>query len=497
MTDTSHDVIIIGGGINGAGIARDCALRGIKTLLIEKHDFAKGASGNNTGMIHGGIRYLRYDVGTTRSACTDSGYIQKIAGHLLHRVPFLFPVKKKDFGGKFLLEGAEIFFEAYDRFQPLKNGKTHTRLTREEALELEPGLSPDILGAVTLDEWAVDFYRLNVENAVDAKLAGAQVRNYCEFTKFIQDSKNQVAGIEFYDHVNKRHEEHTAKWVINATGAWGASISKQTNKPYRLRPGKGTHVVYPHRISNYGLIMKAIDGRQMFFLPHGQETIIGTTDDDYYGDLDNIPILEDEIRYVIESARSIFPSIDKYEPHNSYVGLRPTLYEWGKNEYALSREHLILNHHNNLFSIMGGKLASYRELAEEVTDILAEKLDVKTPCQTHTRILPGFHPEAETEEVCMCEGISKEDLTYSIHNEICSRLSDLRGRTHLGKGTCGGVHCLNRASQIFAQEKKLSCEQQLQELKHMQDVCLSERSSVLDGANLAREELGHLLRHFN
>jgi glycerol-3-phosphate dehydrogenase len=179
MNDFSHDVIVIGGGINGVGIARDCALRGMKTLLIEKHDFAKGASGNNTGMIHGGIRYLRYDVGTTKSSCTDSGYIQKIAEHLLHRVAFLFPIMKSDFGGQFLLEGAEIFFEAYDRFQPLKNGKSHTRLTREEALELEPGLSPNIIGAVTLDEWAIDSYRLTVENAVDAKLAGAQIRNYC------------------------------------------------------------------------------------------------------------------------------------------------------------------------------------------------------------------------------------------------------------------------------------------------------------------------------
>ena len=493
MTQFSHDVIIIGGGINGSGIARDCALRGIKTLLIEKHDFAKGASGNNTGMIHGGIRYLFYDVGTTKSSCKDSGYIQKIAGHLLHRVPFLFPIMKSEFGGKFLLEGAEIFFEAYDRFQPLKNGKPHTRLTREEALELEPGLSPNIIGAVTLDEWAIDSYRLNVENAVDAQLAGASVRNYCEFTNFIQDSMGHISGIEFYDHIHKQHEQHEAKWVINATGAWGASISNQTQTPYKMRPGKGVHVVYPHRISNYGLIMKAIDNRQMFFLPHGTDTWIGTTDDDFYGDLDSPPILEDEIKYIIESARSVFPSIDQYTPHSSYVGVRPTLYEWGKNEDALSREHLILDHDNGLISITGGKLASYRELSEEVTDLLAKKLGVKTPCETHTRLLPGFYPKASTEEVCLCENISKEQLTYSIQNEICGHLSDLIGRCHLAKGACGGAHCLWRASQIFAEQKNLTPKQQIQELKHMQEICFKEREPVLAGANLAREELGHMI----
>lgn len=493
MAKFSHDVIIIGGGINGTGIARDCALRGIKTLLIEKHDFAKGASGNNTGMIHGGIRYLRYDVGTTKSSCKDSGYIQKIAGHLLHRVPFLFPVMKSDFGGKFLLEGAEIFFEAYDRFQPLKNGKSHTRLTREEALSLEPGLSPDIIGAVTLDEWAIDSYRLNVENAVDAKLAGAEVRNYCEFTRFVTDSKNRVQEVEFYDHIHKRHEQHEAKWVINATGSWGASISNQTQTPYKLRPGKGVHIVYPHRISNYGLIMKAIDGRQMFFLPHGHTTWIGTTDDDFYGDLDSPPILEDEIKYIIESARSVFPSIDKYTPDHSYVGVRPTLYEWGKNEDSLSREHMILDHQNGLFSVTGGKLASYRELSEEVTDILADKLGIENPCQTHTRLLPGFHPEPATEQVCLCENISKEQLVYSIQHEIVSRLSDLRGRCHLAKGACGGAHCLWRASQIFAEEKGLSPAQQLAEIENMNTICSKERAPVLTGANLAREELRHMI----
>src|SRR5689334_1759443 len=109
MAAREYDVIIIGGGINGVGIARDCALRNIKTLLVEKHDFARGASGNNTGMIHGGMRYMQYDVGTTRSSCTDSGYIQKIASHLLFRIPFLFPVFKGDRVGRLLLEGAEIF----------------------------------------------------------------------------------------------------------------------------------------------------------------------------------------------------------------------------------------------------------------------------------------------------------------------------------------------------------------------------------------------------
>ena len=165
MSRTEHDVIIVGGGVNGCGIARDAALRGLRVLLAERNDLAKGASGANTGMIHGGIRYLRYDVKTTKLACTDSGYIQAIAPHLLFRIPFLMPVFEGDVFGRFLLEGAEIFFEAYDAYQPLKRGKPHTRLSKQEVLALEPGLASDVTGAVTMDEWGIDPFRLVVANA--------------------------------------------------------------------------------------------------------------------------------------------------------------------------------------------------------------------------------------------------------------------------------------------------------------------------------------------
>ncbi len=527
-----YDVIIVGGGINGVGIARDCALRGISTLLIEKHDFARGASGNNTGMIHGGIRYLRYDVETTKLSCTDSGYIQKIASHLLSRIPFLFPVFQGDSKGRLLLEGAEIFFEAYDIYQPLKHGKSHTRLTGKEALQLEPGLSPDVIGAVTLDEWGINAYRLTVENAVDASLNGADIRTYCELNDFVRDAAGSVIGIRFYDRIRHSHEEHRAPVVINATGAWGPRISAKTGVAYRLRQGKGVHVVFSHRISNYGMIMNAIDGRQMFFLPHESGTIIGTTDDDFYGDLDAPPMLEDEVKYILQSARKVFPAIDRYRQISTYVGIRPTIYQWGKTEDGLSREHAIIDHADDripgLLSVTGGKLAAYRQLAEEVTDLIAHRLHVKVPCQTHEALLPGAKGKIDVaefatklniselavsrmvskfgfcaktildsaekekrtlEEVCLCESVSNAELVYSAEKELTRCLDDLRGRTKLGKGSCGGCHCAWRASQIVALEKNLEPSNQLIELRHMMNQTFRERRAVLKGANLASEEL--------
>jgi glycerol-3-phosphate dehydrogenase len=532
LQKNEYDVIIVGGGINGVGIARDCALRGIRALLIEKHDFARGASGNNTGMIHGGIRYLRYDVKTTKISCTDSGYIQKIASHLLSRIPFLFPVFQGDSKGRLLLEGAEIFFEAYDVFQSLKQGKSHTRLTGQEALTLEPGLSSDVIGAVTLDEWGINAYRLTVENAIDAVLHGADVRTYCDLNDFVRSKTGAVIGVRFYDRLRHGHEEHRAPVVINATGGWGPRISAKTGVAYRLRQSKGVHLVFSHRISNYGMIMNAVDGRQMFFLPHESGTIIGTTDDDFYGDLDAPPMLEDEVKYILQSARKVFPAIDKYRLISTYVGIRPTIYQWGKIEDKLSREHVIIDHAEDdipgLFSVTGGKLAAYRQLAEEVTDLLAHRMQIKVPCRTHETLLPGAKGNVDVEamatqlnisrlsvsrmvskfgscakvildsattlpktleEVCLCESVSNAEIRYSAKNELVRCLDDLRGRTKIGKGACGGCHCLWRASQIFAEEKNLKASQELVELHSVMNQTFRERRTVLKGANLASEEL--------
>ncbi|MDA0712591.1 MAG: glycerol-3-phosphate dehydrogenase/oxidase [bacterium] len=532
MPQTEHDVIIIGGGINGVGIARDCALRGIKVLLIEKHDFAKGASGNNTGMIHGGIRYLRFDVGTTKLSCTDSGYIQQIAPHLLSRIPFLFPVLEGDLKGRLLLEGAEIFFESYDVFQGLKRGKKHTRLTRAEALALEPGLSKAVIGAVTLDEWGINAYRLTVENALDAALHGASMRTYCEFTDFIQNADGSIVGVKFYDRIRKGHETHLAPIVINATGAWGPLISAKLGVSYKLRQGKGVHVVFSHRISNYGMIMNAVDGRQMFFLPQETKTVIGTTDDDFYGDLDNPSVLNDEVKYIIQSARHVFPAIDAYREMSTYVGVRPTIYQWGKSEDALSREHEIIDHGENfnhgLFSVTGGKLAAYRQLAEEVTNTIATRLKLKTKCTTHEVPLPGGRDKIDikqcakelnlsqyavaktvsrfgscalvicddikknpqlAEEVCLCEPVNRAEIEYSANHELTRTLNDLRGRINLSKGLCGGCHCALRSSQIFAAQKQLAPAEELVELSNMMNETFIEKRKVLNGANLASQEM--------
>ncbi len=542
----NYDVIVLGGGVNGAGIARDCARRGIRVLLVEKNDLAKGASGANTGMIHGGIRYLRYDVHTTKMACTDSGYIQRIAPHLLFRIPFIVPVMKpKDahfsatLADHLYLEGAEIFFEAYDEYQPLKRGKPHTRLSKAEALALEPGLTDDILGAVTMDEWGIDPFRLVVENAIDAVEHGATVLTWHDLVGFQKDNKGAVVGVDVEDRVSGSKATYTAGVVVNATGAWGPRTAALAGGWYQLRPGKGVHIVYSHRISNFGLVMTGVDGRQMFLMPHENGSIVGTTDDDYYGDLDNPRATEDEVKYILQAARVVFPAIDKYRMSRTYVGIRPTLWAWAKNEDRLSREHEFYDHAPQgvpgLISVAGGKLASYRQLAEEVTAEIAQRLGNRVACTTHSAPLPGAEDAIDVDawtkdlpkrhrlavsrmayrhgsrskkilavvdddprqvvSTCLCEPVCEAELRACIKGELVRRLVDVRRRTRQSMGACGGTRCLARTSQLLLEEAQLTPAEQLVELQGAMTARFTGKRPVFEGANLATEELNQAM-HF-
>ncbi|MFZ9889146.1 MAG: FAD-dependent oxidoreductase, partial [Myxococcota bacterium] len=157
-----------------------------------------------------------------------------------------------------LLEGAEIFFEAYDVYQPLKRGKPHTRLRRDEVLALEPRLAADVIGAVTMDEWGIDPFRLVVANALDAQRHGAVIRTWCELEGFLGGHGEPVCGVRIRDRLTGAAETHSAPVVINATGAWGPRVAARAGAHYELRPGKGVHIVYSHRISNYGIVMTGV-----------------------------------------------------------------------------------------------------------------------------------------------------------------------------------------------------------------------------------------------
>ncbi len=539
------DLVVIGGGVNGTGVARDASLRGFKVALFERNDLAFGASGNSSGMIHGGLRYLLDDPKVTKSSCTDSGYIQKIAPHLLFRIPFLMPIHQGP-KAKIMMELMDGFFEAYDLFQPLKHGKSHTRLQPDEVYQIEPGLVPNLAGAMTFDEWGIDGSRLCAINAVDASENGAKIFVGVTVDRIERNPQTGgILGVHYLDQHTQQRGFLSTQVVINATGAWApitVALGGVSPSKARVRPGKGIHVVFDRRLSNVAIAGQAIDGRQIFIEPWQNMSILATTDDDYYGDLDRVIATQEEVRYLVQGISKVFPAVRKARIIGTYAGVRPTLYEYGPSEDALSREHEIVDHKVHgapgLFSMMGGKLASYRIFAEEMMDVLSSIFQSPQPCTTQCKPLPGgdrilsdhsitsqfnidgisarrliyrhgsralpiaertLKKKNETKVICNCEPVLEAEIRHVIQNEWARTVSDVARRTRLGLGACGGMKCAVRCGQIIADELGLS-----PEVGHRQALSFLEQQAktriVGIGSGQARQEvfsLSHLRSELN
>ncbi|MHB1847286.1 MAG: FAD-dependent oxidoreductase [Deltaproteobacteria bacterium] len=538
MSAAQYDVLVIGGGVNGTGTARDCAMRGLRTALVEKRDVASGASGANSGMIHGGIRYLQTEPKVTRLSCIDSGYIQKIAPHLLFRIPFLFPVLRKgptpSLFERAYLYGAETLFSMYDDYQPFKRGKPSARLTPEETLELEPGIRPELVGSLTTDEWGIDPQRLCAANALSAKAHGADVFTYAQVVGLPKGEGGRVLGAEVRR--EGRTELLSARTVLNASGPWSPRVAALAGVEVRLRPAKGVHLTLDRRLSNYGIITTAVDGRQIFVYPHEQTSVIGTTDDDYYGDPDRIPITGDEVEYLLQGIEHVFPRVREARILRAWAGVRPTLYRYGPSEDALSRDHELVDHAKDgvpgFYSLLGGKLASYRIMAEETTDALCQALGRTEPCRTHLEPLPGGERLPDAGELarehgvpewvagrciyrhgqladgilsqvrdepwlgatlCACEQVSFAEARFAIRNELVQTLSDLRRRCRVGMGICQGTRCAGAAASLLAREKRLSPAHLREELHGFLAARFAGQRPVLSGAGMAEQELSRAI----
>lgn len=541
----NYDVIVIGGGINGVGIARDLALRGISCLLVEKNDYAAGTSGASSGMIHGGPRYMLSDIDVTKLACLDSGYIQKVAPHLLFRIPFLYPIYQKSNQPKWqshlLLEASEAFFAAYDQFVPLKNGKPHTRLSAEDAVALEPNLpSQNLLGAITFDEWGIDVPRLCVANVQDAIKHGATALNHTEVANVHCENKT-FHSVDIKNTLTQAQQTVSGKFLVNATGPWSQQFTKKMGLTVKLRPGKGIHLVYDRRLINMAIVTQAIDGREIFIMPYENTTIIATTDDDFFGDLDQQLCTEDEIKYLQEAIEKVFPQIRQSRLIATYSGVRPTLYARENYESHLSREHDIIDHalvdnRKNIFSLTGGKLASYRIIAEELVDLLAERLGNITPCLTAQNPLPGGQSQPDVSAlakeyqidpyavsrlvyrhgqnattilattqndpslksfICTCEPVMACEFVYVIEHEQAQTLSDVRRRTRWTQGSCQGTDCLLAGVALF---EKCTGNTDYTTANHITDFANEwwfNRASILSGTQLKQEELQQALNYCN
>jgi glycerol-3-phosphate dehydrogenase len=401
MTVAPVDVLIIGGGITGAGIARDAAMRGMRTALVDAGDFGGGTSSRSTGLIHGGLRYLEHGwLRLVFEASRERRILLRIAPHLVRPMPFLFPVHVGARIGRTRLSAG---LWLYDLLSVFRNVHVHRRLSRRAVLRAEPRLRDrDLRGGALYYDASCDDARLVLANARAAHRSGALVASYAAVVA-LEKAGGQLRGVVLKDGVDQRQFTVHAHVVVNATGPWSDAL-RLLDDPQAapmLRPTKGVHLAVPRRrVGNAGAITMTspLDGRVMFVLPWDDVTVIGTTDTDYTGDPGRVVPTATDVTYLLRSANAYFPDarLSADDVIAAWAGLRPLLHDGGEGATAgVPREHRIAGSPSGLITITGGKLTTYRSMAAELVDLVAGRLHqidgrrIGDQAATDTQPLPG------------------------------------------------------------------------------------------------------------
>lgn len=375
----SWDLVVIGGGITGAGIALDAASRGLKTALVEKKDFASGTSSKSTKLIHGGLRYLKqFEIGLVREVGSERAIVHQLAPHLVRPEKMLLPLVE---GGTYGKLGTRMGLWVYDVLAGVEGDDKRVMLTKEEALAKEPLLREDILmGGGYYAEYRTDDARLTIENIKTAIGLGALCLNYVEATEFDYDDEHRIEGVICRDTLSDRTFTIRSKHVISAAGPWVDELRKEDESMNEKRVflSKGVHIVVPHERFpvRQAVYFDVPDGRMIFAIPRLRTTYIGTTDTPYQGDPDRVPTEKEDVDYLLEAVNSMFPEVKLTlaDVESSWAGLRPLIYEEGKSASEMSRKDEIFESDSGLLSIAGGKLTGYRKMAERVVDRLIKRL---------------------------------------------------------------------------------------------------------------------------
>lgn len=401
------DLVVIGGGMAGAGIARDAALRGYRTLLLERKDFAFGTTSRSSKLIHGGLRYLElFDFGLVRESLRERERLQRLAPHLVRPLPFVIPVYRGAKRGMIMIH---MGMKLYDLLTPGKRTEHYRTMSREETLQSEPHLEPrDLVGAgYYFDDLLLLPERLCLENVLSAKRWGASVFNYADVTEIRGAGGTSPQGypvpgpgagwqVEARDVLSGATARVTARVVVNAAGPWVDRIRRLAGVDQGqrcVRTTKGIHLLLP-RITEHAVYIAAKQDERMFFvIPWRGFSLVGTTDTDFDGDLDHLAATREEVHYLLTETQRVFPTarVREDEIAYTYAGVRPLAFEEGKSASAVSREHKVIpeGEAGTFLSITGTKLTCYRSLAEKAVDRVGSLLGRPAPCRTHALALDG------------------------------------------------------------------------------------------------------------
>ena len=491
MNHQEYDAIIIGGGITGAGVARDCSLRGLKVLLVEKQDFTNGATGRNHGLLHSGARYAVNDAESASECIKENMILRKIARHCVDETDGLFITLPEDD-----LSYQKTFVESCE-----KAGIRAEIIDPEEAKRLEPSVNPALTGAVRVPDASIDPFHLTTANIIDARRHGATILNYHEVTDLIVEN-GVVKGVTLRNNHTGETSEAYARITINAAGIWGHLVAKRAGITINMFPAKGTLLIFGHRVNSMVINRCRKPANADILVPDDVVCVIGTTSDRVpFDTIDDLKVTPDEVDLLIREGEKLAPALSTTRILRAYCGVRPLVASdddpSGRN---ISRGIVCLDHKvrdglDGFITITGGKMMTYRMMAEVATDLACKKLGINVACTTADMPLPGseLKPEISHGElfsssfnaahgrhgtmadaikygdkeddalVCECEEVSVGEVKYAAEKLHVHNLMNLRRRTRVGMGTCQGELCTCRAANIICTNNVVASEEGLKD----------------------------------
>ncbi|KHT41307.1 anaerobic glycerol-3-phosphate dehydrogenase subunit A [Pectobacterium brasiliense] len=497
------DVVVIGGGATGAGTARDCALRGLRCLLLERYDIATGATGRNHGLLHSGARYAVTDGESARECIEENQILRRIARHCIEPTDGLFITLPED----------DLGWQAQFITACQQAGIRAQALDPREALRLEPAANPTLIGAVRVPDGSVDPFRLTAANMIDACEHGAEVLTYHEVIGLIRKG-DRITGVRVFDHKKGVETEIYAQVVVNAGGIWGQHIAEYADLRVRMFPAKGALLILGHRINNMVINRCRKPADADILVPGDTISLIGTTSTHIdYDQIDNMLVTPAEVETLMREGSMLAPTLASTRILRAYAGVRPLVAsDSDPSGRSVSRGIVLLDHASRdglegFITITGGKLMTYRLMAEWVTDAICKKLGHDVACSTAQTPLPGSesldevksapHPlsaypaakplsaplrgsaiyrhgeragrmlsgeRLDRSLVCECEAVTAGEVRYAVESLQVNNLIDLRRRTRVGMGTCQGELCACRAAGLLCRLGTATPEQSLTQL---------------------------------
>ncbi|MCC6758446.1 MAG: glycerol-3-phosphate dehydrogenase [Candidatus Omnitrophica bacterium] len=481
FTNKEYDLLIIGGGINGAAIANIASQQGLSVALVEKEDFASGTSSRSTKLVHGGLRYLEnFEFDLVKESLRER-YIQwKSVPHLVQPLRFVIPVYKGDRRPLWMMK-LGVFL--YDLLSGKYVVEKHAGLTAEQVVAAIPGIKREgLVGGVAYSDCRMDDARLCLENILSAREKGAHIANYVQAGSFLKVATQLTAGANVKDLLTGQEMTIKAHHVVCAAGPWTNEILRldSPSSADKIRLTKGVHIVYKEKISDTALLLQAgKDNRVFFAIPFGEHTLIGTTDTDYTASPDHVESEKEDIEYLLVETAKFLPSA-KLRRENivtSFAGLRPLVFAQG-DPSKISRNHVIEKNESGVWYVMGGKYTTYRAIAQQcVEKVLGKKLDLGTdyslygsqgqrkehrglPDQVYQYLFSKYGYKAEdvlklvekdkqlAEPLCTCSPAIKAQVVYALQNEMAVTADDIIWR-RLG---IGYVFCASRQCRKVIEE---------------------------------------------